>query len=107
MSWLEQSIMHLRGVARGRVGSTQRQSEEVQGRCLHTIASPSEPVLHIEPGDRVALNPTGRMGTPEEVARRPAACSSEQARRALQSSASDWSRRSIQPRGLRVMPMRS
>ena len=107
MSWLEQSIMHIRGVARGRVGRTHHLTEEVQGRYLYTIGPYSEPVLHIEPGDRVALNPTGRMGTPEEVARRPAACSSEQARRALQSSASDWSRRSIQPRGLRVMPMRS
>ena len=55
MSWLEQSIMHIRGVARGRVGRTHHLTEEVQGRYLYTIGPYSEPVLHIEPGDRVVV----------------------------------------------------
>ncbi len=55
MSWLEQSIMHTRGVARGRVGQTHHLTEDVQGRYLYTIGPYSEPVLHIEPGDRVVV----------------------------------------------------
>ena len=56
MSWLAQSIMHTRGVARGRVGSTHELSEARQGVFHYTIGPYSQPVLLIAPGDRVVVD---------------------------------------------------
>ena len=55
MNWLEQSIMHSRGVARGRVGATHHLSEARQGKYHYTIGPYSEPVLQVAPGDRVVI----------------------------------------------------
>ena len=55
MSWLEQSIMHTRGVARGQVGATHQLPESRQGKFHYTIGPYSDPVLEIQPGDRVVI----------------------------------------------------
>ena len=55
MSWLEQSIMHTRGVARGKVGATHQLPESRQGTFHYTIGPYSDPVLEIQPGDRVVI----------------------------------------------------
>ncbi len=56
MSWLKDSIMHRRGVARGAVGTTHELSEATQGVFHYTIGPYSQPVLHIAPGDRVIVD---------------------------------------------------
>lgn len=56
MSWLAQSIMHTRGVARGKVGTTHELSEAKQGVFHYTIGPYSQPVMHIAPGDRVVVD---------------------------------------------------
>lgn len=55
MSWLTQSIMHARGVAKGRVGTTHELTEARQGKYHYTMGPYSDPVLTIKPGDRVAV----------------------------------------------------
>jgi amidase len=55
MKWLEQSIMHTRGVARGKVGNTHELTEARQGTFHYTMGPYSEPVLSIVPGDRVIV----------------------------------------------------
>ena len=47
MKWLEQSIMHTRGVARGKAGATHQLDEARQGKCHFTMGPYSEPVLAI------------------------------------------------------------
>ena len=56
MKWLEQSIMHTRGVAKGKVGVTHELGEERQGTFHYTIGPYSEPVMMIAPGDRVIVD---------------------------------------------------
>jgi acetamidase/formamidase len=56
MKWLEQSIMHTRGVAKGQVGVTHELGEERQGVFHYTIGPYSEPVMVIKPGDRVIVD---------------------------------------------------
>lgn len=56
MKWLEQSIMHTRGVAKGQVGVTHELGEERQGTFHYTIGPYSEPVMVIKPGDRVVVD---------------------------------------------------
>jgi acetamidase/formamidase len=56
MTWLQQSIMHTRGVARGAVGTTHELSEERQGSFHYTIGPYSQPVMQIAPGDRVVVD---------------------------------------------------
>ena len=56
MKWLEQSIMHTRGVAKGQVGVTHELGEERQGTFHYTIGPYSEPVMVIKPGDRVIVD---------------------------------------------------
>ena len=56
MNWLEQSIMHTRGVARGRVGETHELSEARQGKFHYTMGPYSDPVMSIAPGDRVIVD---------------------------------------------------
>ena len=55
MSWLTDSIMYQRGVARGQVNMTHELTEIKQGTYHYTIGPYSEPVLRIAPGDRVIV----------------------------------------------------
>ena len=55
MDWLKTSIMHTRGLAKGRVGSTHELTEARQGKYHFTIGPYTDPVLRIEPGDRVVV----------------------------------------------------
>lgn len=52
-AWTAPSIMDARGVARGAVGATHELTEARQGRYHYTIGPYSDPVLHVEPGDRI------------------------------------------------------
>ncbi len=56
MSWLKDSIMYTRGVAKGARGVTHKLTEERQGKFHYTIGPYSEPVMHIAPGDRVIVD---------------------------------------------------
>jgi acetamidase/formamidase len=55
MKWLEQSIMHTRGVAGNEVGATHELTEAKQGKFHFTMGPYSEPVMTIRPGDRVIV----------------------------------------------------
>ena len=55
MDWLKKSIMHTRGLARGAVGVTHELTEAKQGKYHFTIGPYSDPVLTIQPGDRVVV----------------------------------------------------
>ena len=55
MDWLETSIMHRRGSARGQVQTTHELTEARQGKFHFTIGPYTEPVLTIQPGDRVVV----------------------------------------------------
>lgn len=56
MDWLKQSIMHMRGVARGQVGQTHELSEARQGTFHYTIGPYSQPVMRVAPGDRIVVD---------------------------------------------------
>lgn len=53
--WLESSHMVVRGVSGGAVGNTHYLTEEKQGAYHYTIGPYSDPVMEIEPGDRVVV----------------------------------------------------
>lgn len=55
MSWLSESIMYRRGVARGTATTTHHLTEALQGTYHYTIGPYSAPVLHIAPGDRIVV----------------------------------------------------
>ena len=55
MEWLKTSIMHTRGVAHGNVGITHELTEARQGKYHFTIGPYTDPVLSIQPGDRVVV----------------------------------------------------
>ena len=55
MDWLKTSIMHTRGVAKGKVGVTHQLTEAKQGKYHYTMGPYSDPVLFIKPGDRVVV----------------------------------------------------
>lgn len=55
MTWLKESIMHTRGVAKGSTGTTHELTEDKQGTYHYTMGPYSTPVLHIRPGDRVVV----------------------------------------------------
>ena len=55
MSWLEKSIMYTRGSSKGKVGKTHELTEKVQGKFQYTMGPYSDPVLRIDPGDRVVV----------------------------------------------------
>ena len=55
MTWLDSSIMHTRGIARGKQGTTHELTEAKQGKYHYTMGPYSAPVLHIRPGDRVVV----------------------------------------------------
>ena len=54
-NWLSTSIMHTKGVAKGKAGTTHQLTEAKQGRYHYTMGPYSEPVLQIKPGDRVVV----------------------------------------------------
>ncbi|HEY0789614.1 MAG TPA: acetamidase/formamidase family protein [Chthoniobacterales bacterium] len=62
MSWIQQSIMHTRGVAHGAVGQTHELTEQRQGEFQFTMGPYSKPVLHIQPGDRVQVETVDAFG---------------------------------------------
>ena len=53
--WVADSIMHRKGVGGGSSGVTHELTEETQGTYLYTIGPYADPVLSIEPGDRVIV----------------------------------------------------
>ena len=53
--WVAGSIMHRKGVGGGASGVTHELTEETQGTYLYTIGPYADPVLSIEPGDRVIV----------------------------------------------------
>jgi acetamidase/formamidase len=55
MEWLSTSIMKSRGVGRTHAAQTHRLTESLQGTYHYTIGPYSEPVLTINPGDRVIV----------------------------------------------------
>jgi len=55
MEWLSTSIMNARGVGRIHDSQTHRLTESLQGTYHYTIGPYSEPVLTINPGDRVIV----------------------------------------------------
>lgn len=55
MSWLDNSIMALRGVARGATRATHHLTEAKQGKYHYTMGPYSDPVLHVQPGDRIVV----------------------------------------------------
>jgi hypothetical protein len=55
MSWLPDSIMSRRGVASGKTKDTHHLTEDAQGKFHYTIGPYSEPVLVIQPGDKVIV----------------------------------------------------
>jgi amidase len=60
--WPAGSIMARRGEAGTRTGATHELTEARQGAFHHTIGPYSEPVLHIEPGDRVIVETRDAFG---------------------------------------------
>jgi amidase len=55
MSWLDTSIMAQRGVARGATRATHHLTEAKQGKYHYTMGPYSDPVLHVQPGDRIVV----------------------------------------------------
>lgn len=55
MDWIVESVMHRRGLGAGRGGTMHELSETRQGRYLYTIGPYSDPVLSVDPGDRVVV----------------------------------------------------
>ena len=71
MEWLKTSIMHARGVAHGNVGTTHELTEARQGKYHFTIGPYTDPVLSIQPGDRVVVQTRdafdGRVKTEQDL----------------------------------------
>jgi acetamidase/formamidase len=55
MSWLDTSIMRRRGMSGGHCAATHHLGEAQQGRYHYTIGPYSDPVLSVQPGDRVVV----------------------------------------------------
>jgi len=55
MSWVDTSIMALRGIAKGNTRATHELTEARQGKYHYTMGPYSDPVLSIAPGDRVVV----------------------------------------------------
>lgn len=55
MDWLPTSLMHRRGIAGSRIGTTHVLTEALQGTYHYTIGPYSQPVLSVKPGDRVVV----------------------------------------------------
>ena len=55
MSWLDQSIMHTRGIGRERSIVTHELTEAKQGTFHFTIGPYSNPVMTVKPGNRIVV----------------------------------------------------
>jgi amidase len=55
MTWMDTSIMRTRGVAGRKDGATHQLTEAKQGKYHYTMGPYSDPVLHVEPGDRIVV----------------------------------------------------
>jgi amidase len=55
MTWMDSSIMKTRGVAGRKEGTTHQLTEAKQGKYHYTMGPYSDPVLHVEPGDRIVV----------------------------------------------------
>ena len=55
MSWMDSSIMKTLGVAGRKEGTTHHLTEAKQGKYHYTMGPYSDPVLHVEPGDRIVV----------------------------------------------------
>lgn len=55
MSWMDDSIMKTRGVAGRKEGTTHQLTEAKQGKYHYTMGPYSNPVLEVEPGDRIVV----------------------------------------------------
>lgn len=55
MSWMDSSIMKTLGVAGRKEGTTHQLTEAKQGKYHYTMGPYSDPVLHVEPGDRIVV----------------------------------------------------
>lgn len=55
MNWLDHSIMRTRGIGKNRTTKTHSLTESLQGQYHYTIGPYSNPVLNIQPGDRVIV----------------------------------------------------
>jgi len=55
MTWTDNSIMKNRGVAGRKDGTTHQLTEAKQGKYHYTMGPYSDPVLHVEPGDRIVV----------------------------------------------------
>ena len=53
--WLASSIMAMRGVGRDRAAVTHHLTEAAQGKYHYTIGPYSDPVLSVQPGDRIVV----------------------------------------------------
>lgn len=53
--WISDSIMVRRGVSGGKIGTTHELTEEKQGTFHYTIGPYSDPVMKIQPGERVIV----------------------------------------------------
>lgn len=71
MTWLDTSIMRLRGTAQGRTAAIHELSEALQGKYHYTIGPYSEPVLTVAPGDRIVVETRdafeGRIKTEQDL----------------------------------------
>lgn len=55
MRWMDSSIMKTLGVAGRKEGTTHHLTEAKQGKYHYTMGPYSDPVLHVEPGDRIVV----------------------------------------------------
>jgi len=55
MTWTDNSIMKNRGVAGRKDGTTHQLTEAKQGKYHYTMGPYSDPVLQVEPGDRIVV----------------------------------------------------
>ena len=56
MTWLNDSIMRRRGLAQGRTPTLHHLTEAMQGTFHYTIGPYSDPVLQVQPGDRIVVD---------------------------------------------------
>ena len=62
MTWLSDSIMATRGVAKNQTGATHQLGEAEQGEYHFTMGPYSNPVLSIKPGDRIVVETKDAFG---------------------------------------------
>jgi amidase len=62
MTWMDSSIMKTRGTAGRKDGTTHHLTEAKQGKYHYTMGPYSDPVLHVEPGDRIVVETRDAFG---------------------------------------------